>query len=435
MKRFGVALALAAALSALGASAAFADGGPHGGFVNPVTVANSTFTATTVNTDGCAGCHRVHESPAADHLLKAPTEFELCTSCHNGTGSVLDVLDGKRLSATASTRPGSSATGGDLLGGGFDFQRGQPTTSKHPIGAAAAWGAGTAQPGQLAPFDTTSGTAASLDCASCHDPHGSRNYRMLNEQVGGIQIPAAPGGTATPDGKNVSVLAFAPNTPTGTTPGFTKDEFGPGITTGTPSTKYTVAYYASNGLAANGGFFGPDTQANIAARNAAVTPGDSKATGAALLCGACHTAYPSPNAIDGTYPLHRHTTEHQWNTFESATPGMIDPAFSWTTTATAGPAAGTAVSSVPLRLASTGAGAPTPPTGGATPATGFTLPNTIGNQQNVTCLTCHNAHGTSAKMTGFANPTQTTPTGDTTLLVADNRAMCESCHQRATPWS
>jgi hypothetical protein len=38
-------------------------------------------------------------------------------------------------------------------------------------------------------------------------------------------------------------------------------------------------------------------------------------------------------------------------------------------------------------------------------------------------------------MTGFANPTQTTPTGDTTLLVADNRAMCESCHQRATPWS
>ena len=433
MKRFGVALALAAALSALGASAAFADGGPHGGFVNPVTVANSTFTANTVNTDGCAGCHRVHESPAADHLLKAPTEFELCTSCHNGTGSVLDVLDGKRLSATASTRPGSSATGGDLLGGGFDFQRGQATTSKHPLGATAAWGAGTAPPGSLAPFDTTSGTAASLDCTSCHNPHGSRNYRILNEQVGGI--PGSP--------KNVSVLAFAPNTPTGTTAGFTKDEFGPGITSGTPSTKYTVAYYASNGLTDTGGFFGPDTQANIATRNAAVTPGDSKATGAALLCGACHTAYPSPNAMDGTYPLHRHTTEHMWNTFDSATPGMIDPAFSWTTTASAGPAAGTAVNSVPLRLASTDGGAPKPPTGtgAATPAANFTLPNTFGNQQNVTCLTCHNAHGSSAKMTGFAAPVQvnpannTTPTGDTTLLVADNRAMCESCHQRATPWS
>jgi predicted CXXCH cytochrome family protein len=433
MKPIRVALVLAVALAALGASAAFADGGPHGGYINPVTVGNSTFSSSTINTDACAGCHRVHESPAADRLLKTPTEFELCTSCHNGTGSVLDVLDGKKLSATVSSRPGGAATGGDLLAGGFDFQRGQATTSKHPLGATAAWGAGTAPPGSLAPFDTTSGTAASLDCTSCHNPHGSRNYRILNEQVGGI--PGSP--------KNVSVLAFAPNTPTGTTAGFTKDEFGPGITSGTPSTKYTVAYYASNGLTDTGGFFGPDTQANIATRNAAVTPGDSKATGAALLCGACHTAYPSPNAMDGTYPLHRHTTEHMWNTFDSATPGMIDPAFSWTTTASAGPAAGTAVNSVPLRLASTDGGAPKPPTGtgAATPAANFTLPNTFGNQQNVTCLTCHNAHGSSAKMTGFAAPVQvnpannTTPTGDTTLLVADNRAMCESCHQRATPWS
>jgi hypothetical protein len=164
----------------------------------------------------------------------------------------------------------------------------------------------------------------------------------------------------------------------------------------------------------------------------------------ALLCGACHTAYPSPNAEDSTYSLHRHTTEHAWSTFESHTDGMIDPAFSWTTTTTAQTPAGNAgatVNSVPLRMASTGGGAPTPPTGGAKVAAGFTLPNTYGNQANVTCLTCHNAHGSSAQMTGFANPVQvnaannTTPAGDTTLLVADNRAMCESCHQRATPWS
>ncbi len=55
---------------------------------------------------------------------------------------------------------------------------------------------------------------------------------------------------------------------------------------------------------------------------------------------------------------------------------------------------------------------------------------------SVGCMTCHVAHGTSAKASGFASnvkwPDGTTPTGDerSSLLRVDNRGVCELCHQK-----
>ena len=55
----------------------------------------------------------------------------------------------------------------------------------------------------------------------------------------------------------------------------------------------------------------------------------------------------------------------------------------------------------------------------------------------IECLTCHNAHGSVAKMTGFSDLTTLTagdlgyrgvmPAGSN-LLKLDNRAVCEHCH-------
>ncbi len=63
-----------------------ANGGPHGDYRNASTL-----------TDACAGCHRLHQGLSTGKLLKAESQYALCLTCHNGAGSVLNVLDGVRL--------------------------------------------------------------------------------------------------------------------------------------------------------------------------------------------------------------------------------------------------------------------------------------------------------------------------------------------------
>jgi hypothetical protein len=83
--------------------------------------------------------------------------------------------------------------GGGLLGGGFDYVW-NPTipasfmaaTSQHDVGGTitTAWGAGGAVIGVAEVFDSGEG----LDCGSCHDPHGSTNYRILNTTINSIDV-------------------------------------------------------------------------------------------------------------------------------------------------------------------------------------------------------------------------------------------------------
>jgi predicted CXXCH cytochrome family protein len=203
----------------LAAIPALADGGPH------VAAINSG--ASTLTADSCAGCHRAHTAQGP-MLLAAPTEDALCMTCHGttGTGATTDVMSGVQYAVgTPETVRGSSVLGA-LRSGGFVQARidsanparilqsayayrqwakvgvgaAQNVTSAHlnlPENALSApqvaWGNGALNSG--------AGPIVSLGCASCHNPHGNGQYRILTPvptpTTGTISAVVAPGVTVT----------------------------------------------------------------------------------------------------------------------------------------------------------------------------------------------------------------------------------------------
>jgi len=165
-------------LSLVMARVALADGGPHGGY--------------TSTTDACAGCHRAHTA-IGPRLLMDNSTYDLCISCHGnaGTGADSNVLDGIWLEGrnpTDTTGDLQTAINANLLGGGFNNYGAAPVTSSHdPTDTQVdAWGYGVAR-GALAALSG----ANPLSCASCHDPHGSPNYRIIPETVNGVAVAVA----------------------------------------------------------------------------------------------------------------------------------------------------------------------------------------------------------------------------------------------------
>ena len=175
----GVAL-----LVLLATGTALANGGPHGSY--------------TPTSDGCAGCHRAHTGAAPGLLIN--TNTALCLTCHGtaASGSVLNVSDGLYEGTTQGT------LNAGMNGGGFTNAKqdtgltGTATsgaaTSLHSVqgltdysATATMWGAGAID--GVAPG--TSGIAFDLYCSSCHDPHGSTNYRMLKTSVNGVAVTVA----------------------------------------------------------------------------------------------------------------------------------------------------------------------------------------------------------------------------------------------------
>ena len=165
-------------IALLSALAASADGGPHG-----------DYTATT---DACAGCHRTHTATGA-RLLVSNSTHGLCLSCHGstGAGANTNVDDGfylaSRDDSVANEDHGAANTpnGAPLLGGGFINYQGASITSSHDMGDAStnlAWGNGVDR-GSVAAI-----TDIEFSCASCHDPHGSSNYRILKTEINGYDI-------------------------------------------------------------------------------------------------------------------------------------------------------------------------------------------------------------------------------------------------------
>ncbi len=179
MKKVLLAISVALLLAFATAGLASANGGPHG-----------DYDATT---DGCAGCHRAHTATGPNLLVNGST-YDLCMTCHgsSGTGANTNVDDGFYLSSRddsggdydhgAANTPDNSP----LLGGGFVSYNSTAVTSIHsPDGSEiAAWGNGVAR-GDL------DNLAEPLSCASCHDPHGSPNYRILNVTVNGEAVVVA----------------------------------------------------------------------------------------------------------------------------------------------------------------------------------------------------------------------------------------------------
>ncbi len=271
------------------------------------------------------------------------------------------------------TKVGDPTGLGILNGGGFRYIAGVAVTSRHNADPADnslyPWGY-NANTGQ-----NTNALASPLQCTSCHNPHGTANYRLLKEKVNAV---------------STVVRAWYPDGGAGA---FVKDEGASGLGTGAPGDKYTKEYYGSAG---GGG--------------APITTGGSLAS----LCGACHTAYPSASASSaytaGGVTHYRHKTEMPYTDWTNPETGVAPPNNPETLPITNFPA---------LRLASNSTNDQKIVTcltchrvhGSTSTMQGYALKTTFGGQGD-TDLT----------------PSQTADS-ISTLLFTNNRGMCEACHQ------
>ena len=200
----GVVAGVAMAFAVLGGGAgtASADGGPH------VVEAGAT-------PDKCAACHRIHTGQNEYLLKEAGTVEDFCYSCHGngGPGSDLAAQEGTFYGGTTPGAPYGGKTASTTLGlraGGFEWARinttdpsasvantTPPPTNVPVIGVLATpeavnsrhtletlttlWGNG-------AVGTVGAGPSYTLECTSCHDPHGNGNYRILRT------IPTGSGG-------------------------------------------------------------------------------------------------------------------------------------------------------------------------------------------------------------------------------------------------
>ena len=188
-----------------GVGPAQADNGPH---ASTAVAAGATATLGQAGGGRCASCHRAHTAKA-EMLLKA-AQPALCFSCHAaGLGAATDVVNGK-----------NAYTGAALRGGGFTYAlingaaayktigtvlgpHGYPAiaqivpvltvpkavTSKHQIDGTTTgtmWGNGA-----ISATVNTGKAGVKLECASCHDPHGNGNYRILKPVPNDSGAPVA----------------------------------------------------------------------------------------------------------------------------------------------------------------------------------------------------------------------------------------------------
>jgi predicted CXXCH cytochrome family protein len=307
----GVGTALAFTMGGIGS--AQADNGPH------VSSAKGVGANQAVTSDKCAGCHRIHTAKSNDGmLLKTTTQEALCFNCHGpaASGASTNVVDGVGYenAATGVQDRDRSGAAGALRGGGFtnaringggasaDFTAADPlrptriravessklipvlpagsaVTSTHSVGTAGtAWGNGAVGSGV--------GKSISLECGSCHDPHGNGNYRILKP------IPADSGTSSSTDALGVATTGVA-------------------IPDANKKVYTTTNYWLSgdrNVPATAGGV--PDATGLVA---------DGYIKNVAQWCTTCHTRYNAPSGsrstplvdaagtVDQTY-MYRHTS-------------------------------------------------------------------------------------------------------------------------------
>ena len=358
-------------------------------------------------------------------LINAPTEQELCFTCHGAAsaGATTSVVDGIQYRINTADGLRGTPQLGALRGGGFvnaaidsanparqlvsgslaasDDQLAKvrvlvngsgvitpaPVTSAHLnlagnglSGPEVAWGNGDIGLGASGP-----GPVVSLDCASCHNPHGNGQYRILNpvpvaDGPGFVSVPTevvtAPAvvadspvdnpDPAESDLKNYTVIQTRG---VGTPPAITSFllyaddviDAGHAPSTGdywhvrVPWNSTTSSADAPNGRPAN-------ASGGVRAFNDQMT----------TWCTACHTRYYS---TDGSQP-------------------SGDDLFAY-------------------------------------------RHETVSNRA---CTTCHVAHGSNARMAGAFSASQPFPngdvpaytingtTGDSRLLKVDNRGTCQLCH-------
>jgi hypothetical protein len=413
-KRILLALALSALVALALPTVATANFAIHGNYV--------------ADTDACAGCHRAHTSVSTitwqdintnSHsalLVSTATEmWQFCYACHDATsqGADTNVQQGLYEGTLYGTQ------GAVLNGGGFESVGVSQTTSTHVMNGAS-WGAyGGGYPGaRVAGWDPTANGQSvgadigesvpiKMDCATCHDPHGSSNYRILKAYVNGNYVG---GYTPSADPTNPNPDGFVSSVETGWPDG------GFRLHTAYPNYQpnYTTAMYAK-------GYNQPDTLNPSPAANV-----DKGMSG---WCSGCHSTYlgavatqtvgtkqyrsfaSTYNAGDG-FGLrlrHKHPMNVALDTYQAGDKASM-----------------VVTSTLPLAHDYGEKGQPWASTG-----------------DWIECLTCHRAHGTQATMVGWANQLSAVP-GDqvpdfvsrtgtqdpSALLRLNNRGVCETCHNK-----
>ncbi len=299
------------------------------------------------DTDACAGCHRAHTATSAvtwidttgvrrNALLVGPPTTQVyifCYVCHSSgaPGAATDVEGG----VLDSTSPGGAVEGaqqGDLSainqtlnGGGFELlgnDINRPSTSTHEVKGAAwqAWGKDSNIAGYIF-----------MDCVSCHDPHGSSNYRILKDYVNGHWVGGynsfasstdpipEPFVISNEEGYPLKGTAFPAATPSGTHVGPGADSSSVGLGTATTHGFLLHRQYNNGDLIPgnyNGGYeYMPSyTKARYARgyqpnRTSGEANAEDMNRGMSGWCCACHENYMAGSLPD-TVPLTNTAAEY-----------------------------------------------------------------------------------------------------------------------------
>jgi hypothetical protein len=384
-------------------------------------------------TEFCDACHG-DTAPGASTNVASGVFDSGPSASSTGTVGAVGATTGSDGGAVRSMYKTDSVFNAPLNGGGFtrmpDPYAWQTSTSISYLAATSAhkmdvsgplWGAGSSP--QLY------GGTVGLTCTDCHDPHGTSNYRLLKAQVNGQTV----GGYDSNDVPTAFVFS---------------NERG-----------YPVPTYVANpgggvqvGSLPNGGWLKHE---DGAAQMALYRPNYTDTTGTPILhtetlpqtksmsvwCSACHTNYNQANAAAATtYDYTPYLPAYG----SPATPAQIGSKAYHRHAVDQNMAAGIGVGrALAEQVVSDPAWVPleNPGSGGGSWSDGY-----------IGCLTCHRAHGSSVEMTGWAaahlstntagvyvpvidnvpgvDPSKTTTQGTSSLLRANNRGVCERCHNK-----
>ncbi|GAW91230.1 cytochrome c3 family protein [Calderihabitans maritimus] len=367
----------------------------------------------TKDTDACASCHATHTAVGAS-LLQWYTVYETCMACHDGTVSTTYNVQDGRIGST-----GANAFGGMFGSGDEAYLSNHNVTGAVQISAAP----GGSVVGNKVTTDygkVITQWAAEFGCQSCHSPHGQGgNARILHPDPNGVASARKPAGGFTYVGTLSDV--------DGTTTGIVKDGtsykvyfngkpallikgYPYGVTVYNDGSKtYGATVDNSNGYTVISGvnlsdnvadkvYGTPALQVKMDINNyLQANESVQHISGLNSFCGACHTDYNTENVVvdptegapngsgkvlNGTYSeAYRHQVGMEWHGTE---------------------------------------------------------PNMAFEENNrVTCLTCHLAHGTSQEYwvrtlddEGYTAEMAVELSGSSALKRKPNMGTCETCHQK-----